>query len=130
MGHFLAQMLYPRVRLVHDNALHCHPTFNNIPETPLERRSMRIDRTKDQKSCHVTNFFTVTFLLPCLQPVTALPKVWSCHLEPRASAHTLNAEATAVHLTCACSNMKLRSYCNRLYVSMCQNRNLYQLMIS
>ena len=92
-------------------AIHCHPTFKNIPVTPLDRRSMRIDRTKDQKSFHVATFFTVTFLLPCLQPVTALPTVWNCHRKPRASAQILNAEATNAHLKGACVQWNCVALC-------------------
>ena len=74
-GCFLAKIQHPKVRPENDSVLHCHPTFKNIPDTPLERRSIRMDRTKHQKSFHVTTFFTVTFLLACLQPVAGLPKV-------------------------------------------------------
>lgn len=75
MGCFLSSDATPGSvsRPVRDNVFHCHPVLENIPVTPLERRSMRMDRTKDQKSFQVPTFFTVTFLLPCLQPMTALP---------------------------------------------------------
>ena len=58
--------------------LHCHPALRKSPETPLERRSMRImriDRTEHQKSFHVAIFLTVAFLPPRLQPMTGLPGI-------------------------------------------------------
>ena len=45
-GSFLAKIQHPKVRPENDSVLHCHPTFKNIPDTPLERRSIRMDRTK------------------------------------------------------------------------------------
>ena len=82
------------MRLAHDNAIHCHPTFENIPVTPLDRRSMRIDRTKDQKSFHVATFFTVAFLLPCLAASNSL-------------AHNLKLPPGT---TSFCADLECRSY--------------------